>query len=88
MHKKAKNIWTCLQVFQIAPIIVMIWATNTYITISSHCYDLLSETAPEFWTFINIHMWMMWIGIIVLICFLVVAIPMMLVRSFCRAAGQ
>ena len=85
---KTQRIWAAMQVFQIAPIIVMIWATNTYITISSHCYDLLSDRAAELWTFIVIHMSMMWIGVIVLICFLIVAVPMALIRGFFRAAGQ
>ncbi len=82
------KLWAFLQIFQIAPIIVMIWATNTHIKISNHCYDLLSEKAPELFTLVEIHFAMMIISVILFFGFLFVKIPMIIIKSFFRAAGQ
>lgn len=64
---KKIHIFNCLHVGQI---IIALWSAVTYYNINSSCYSFWTSNAPEIWSFVVIHLMMMWIG--VLIIFLIV----------------
>jgi hypothetical protein len=86
---KSIRICTLLQIFQICPIIIMIWSANIYFNISYHCKSFLTYNAPEIWEYvILLHFALMWIGVIALLFTIIIAAFIWLIKLFCRMGGQ
>lgn len=55
-----------INLLHISQFIIALWSAITYYNINKSCYSFWISNAPELWTFVVIHLVMMWISIAIL----------------------